>query len=400
MPRRLAVTVIGGGIGGLVCAITAAESGGAVHLYEAHEQLGGRGRTSSGPYKANLGPHVLYKDGPFWAWLRQRELLPAFARTPIGRVRFRWRGELRRTPPPASLAAILRLRRLQAPVERSFSDWARQHAAEETAQMLSAAAGVFTFHHDPGSLSAAFVWPRTVRALLTPPPAARYFVGGWSALVDSLERRAHAHGIRVETGARVTAPSGDALIVATELADARRLLGDDSLDWPSGHTVCIDLGLRARSGDPFVVSDLDEAGWVERYTAADPSLAPPREELVQAQMPIRPGEPIESAAERLEVLLDLAFPERRNRQTWRRRQVMAGRSGALDPPGRTWRDRPAIQRGDGIFVAGDMTAQPGLLGEVAWASAVAAGRAATAHARGSRPLSNGRPSPRRAGKER
>jgi hypothetical protein len=117
-------------------------------------------------------------------------------------------------------------------------------------------------------------------------------------------------------------------------------------------------------------------------------------------MPIRPGEPIESAAERLEVLLDLAFPERRNRQTWRRRQVMAGRSGALDPPGRTWRDRPAIQRGDGIFVAGDMTAQPGLLGEVAWASAVAAGRAATAHARGSRPLSNGRPSPRRAGKER
>ena len=37
--------------------------------------------------------------------------------------------------------------------------------------MLSAAAGVYTFYHDPGALSAAFVWSRTVRALLSPPPA-------------------------------------------------------------------------------------------------------------------------------------------------------------------------------------------------------------------------------------
>ncbi len=34
------------------------------------------------PYKANLGPHVLYKDGPLWAWLRERKLLPPAASTP------------------------------------------------------------------------------------------------------------------------------------------------------------------------------------------------------------------------------------------------------------------------------------------------------------------------------
>jgi hypothetical protein len=53
--------------------------------------------------------------------------------------------------------------------------------------MLSAAAGIYTFHADPGALSAAFVWQRTVRALLSVPIAAHYVVGGWSRLVASLE---------------------------------------------------------------------------------------------------------------------------------------------------------------------------------------------------------------------
>ena len=55
---------------------------------------------------------------------------------------------------------------------------------------------------------------------------------------------------------------------------------------------------------------------------------------------------------------------------------MDGRTGALDLPGTTWRDRPAVARGDGVFLAGDWTAAPGLLSEVAWASAVEASRAA------------------------
>ena len=59
------------------------------------------------------------------------------------------------------------------------------------------------------------------------------------------------------------------MIVATELSDARALLGDETLEWLSGHAVCLDLALRHRRGDPFVVVDLQETGWVERYTAAD-----------------------------------------------------------------------------------------------------------------------------------
>lgn len=169
------------------------------------------------------------------------------------------------------------------------------------------------------------------------------------------------------------------------MAEARRLLDDDGVRWTSGHTLCLDLAVRHRRGDPYVVSDLDEAGWIERFTAPDRSLAPAGEELVQAHMPIRPGEAPALAAARLERLLDAAMPDWRERETWHRRQVMDERSGALDMPGTCWRDRPAIERGDGVFLAGDMVAAPGLLAEVAWSSGVQAGTLALRAAGASKP---------------
>ncbi|HSR94790.1 MAG TPA: NAD(P)-binding protein [Solirubrobacterales bacterium] len=373
---KTTITVVGGGLAGLIAAIACAEGGAKVRLLEAHETLGGRARSADGPYKANLGPHVIYKDGDFWGWLADRDLLPPYANPPLSGIRFRWQGAARRIPPLSAVPSVLRLRGREAPTDVDFRGWVAAHSDEQTAEMLSAAAGVYTFHHDPGELSAAFVWKHSVRVLLSPPPTARYLIGGWGALVACLERRARQLGVEIETGHRVEALPDAPVIVATELEHARSLLGDDSLAWPSGHTVCIDLGLKRRRGDPFVVSDLDEAGWIERFSAADPSLAPAGEELVQAQMPVRPGESTEQAASRLDRLLDLSLPGWRERETWRRRQAMVARTGPLDHPGRSWRDRPAIDRGDGVFLAGDMVAAPGLLSEVSWASAVEASRLA------------------------
>jgi phytoene dehydrogenase-like protein len=370
------ITVVGGGLAGLTAAIACAEGGAAVMLLERSGALGGRARSSDGPYKANVGPHAFYKDGPFWGWLAERNLVPAFRGVPLAPVRFRWQQKVRRTPPLGALPAVLRLRGREAPVELDFRTWAASHTDERTAAMLSAAAGVYTFHHDPGELSAAFVWPRTVRVMLTPPPPARYLVGGWNALVTRLEARARELGVSIETGHAVSEVPSSPTILATELNVARELLGDDSLHWMSGRTVCLDLGLRHRRGDPFVVSDMDEAGWIERFSAADATLAPKGEELVQAQMPIRPTESVDDAVARLERLIDASLPEWRERETWRRRQVMDARSGALDMPGASWRDRPAVDRGDGVFLAGDMVAAPGLLSEVSWASAVEASRLA------------------------
>lgn len=376
------ITVVGGGIAGLTAAISAAEQGATVRLLEAHEELGGRARSTGGAYKANLGPHALLSSSPFWSWLGERGLLPDHARPPLSGIRFRWRNEIRRVPAVGAAVAALRLRSRSAPVELSFRAWASDLVGAEAAEILSRSGGVITYHHDPGELSAAFLWEPLVRGLLSAPPTARYPIGGWSAIIARMRDRAAALGVTIETGSRVHHLPPSPVIVAVELADARELLGDDSLRWTSGNAVCLDLALRRRRGDPFVLVDLQESGWVERFSAADHSLAPDDEELIQAQMPIRPGESQDSAARRLEGLLDAAFIGWRERETWRRRQVMTGRTGAIDMPGTTLRDRPAIDRGDGVFLAGDMAAAPGCLSEVAWATAVQASRLAVEHARG------------------
>jgi hypothetical protein len=371
------ITIIGGGLAGLTAAISAAEHGDTVRLLEAHEELGGRARSTGGPYKANLGPHALLSNSPFWAWLGERDLLPAYARPPLSGVRFRWHDEIRRVPAVGAAVAALRLRGRSAPVDGDFRSWASDLVGPEAAEALARSAGVLTYHHDPGELSARFVWEALVRGLLSAPPAARYPIGGWSSIVARMHDRALGLGVRIETGARIEALPEPPVIVATELSDARRLLSDDGLDWLSGHAVCLDLALSHRRGDPFVVVDLQETGWIERYTAADASLAPDGEELIQAQMPIRPEETADAAVLRLERLLDAAFVDWRERITWRRRQVMHNRTGALDPPGSSWQDRPAVDRGAGIYLAGDMVAAPGCLSEIAWGSAVQASQLAS-----------------------
>jgi len=377
------ITVVGGGIAGLVASIACAEGGAPVRLLEAHDALGGRGRATKPPFVASFGPHVLYANGALWRFLHERELLPPVARPPLIGVYFRAGGRRRRTPPLAFSRALLRLWRMrEAPDDVSFRDWVAGRCGDEAAARLSAACGVFAFHHDPGELAASFVWDRFRQAFLDLPPRARYVRGGWSVLIAALERGAHERGVRIETGVGTSElPAVGPAIVATELRDARVLLGDEALAWPSGRTVALDLGLSGRRA-PFVVWDLDEAGWVETYSKPDSSLAPDGHALVQAQMPLRPGEGADDGERRLEALLDVGFGGGgwRERVAFRRRQLLDGRSGALDPVGTSWRDRPAIERGDGIFLAGDSVAAPGLLSDPAVTSALEAARLAVAQA--------------------
>jgi hypothetical protein len=382
------ITVVGGGIAGLVASIACAEGGAPVRLLEAHATLGGRGRSSDGPFVANFGPHVLYANGELWRFMRERELLPPVARPPLGPIRFRVDGRLRRTAPLAFHRTIVRLWRTpEAPDDLAFHAWLAERAGERSAELLSRACGVFAFHHDPGELAAGFVWARFRQAFMDLPLKARYVRGGWSALIAALEGAARVRGVRIETGARVTdmadAGAGPA-IVATELRDARALLGDEALDWPSGRTVALDLGLSVRrggvGGDPFVVWDLDEAGWIETYSKPDATLAADGHALVQAQMPLRPGESADEGERRLEALLDMGFRDWRERVAFRRRQLLDGRSGALDLPGTSWRDRPAVDRGDGVFLCGDSVAAPGLLSDPAVTSALEAAHGALAAA--------------------
>ncbi|MFH8346879.1 FAD-dependent oxidoreductase [Streptomyces sp. NPDC018045] len=370
--RRPHITVIGGGFAGLTAAISSAEGGATVTLHEAHRALGGRARTADRPYRTNEGPHALYNGGPHWTWLKQRGLLKPLAPLPLlpaTRIRFHRNGVLRRIPP----AGLLKLRgRRRAPVDQDFFTWAASQVGEAAARAAAHYIGVATFHHDPGSLSAAFVQERLRRATALPPEA-RYIRGGWGELITRMADQARVLGVRVETGARVDAlPEDGPVIVATQLESARALLKDDRLRWESARTALLDVALRSRHGDLFAVSGLDFPGWVERFTTADRSLAPYGEELLQCQAGIGPGENRADGIARAERLLDAGFPRWRERATWRRDALALGRTGAVDLPGTTWRDRPSVDRGDGVYLAGDQVAAPGVLSEVSFSSALEA----------------------------
>jgi phytoene dehydrogenase-like protein len=179
------LTVIGGGLGGLVAAITAAEHGAEVRMYEAHARLGGRWRAADPPFVFHEGPHVLYRDGPLYPWLRQRGLLGTTRPVPVSalfRFRFRLDGRLRHRPPLDLLRILLAQ---SAPINVSFTVWAADRFGNRAAGRAAAAAGVALFHRRPGDLSAAFVHER-LRRVFAVPPRAGYRQGGWGRLMDEI----------------------------------------------------------------------------------------------------------------------------------------------------------------------------------------------------------------------
>ena len=372
------VTVIGAGLAGLIAAIESAERGAAVQLLEARSRIGGRAQSTPRPYVANLGPHVLYTGGSLWDWLVDHDLDP-HANTPdTYAIRLRWKGEIRDSVPAEILGAIAALD-ADAPNDRSFREWASERCDYAIADAIAGLAGNLTFDYDPGRLAADFVWRRIRRITLAGPRSSRYVVGGWSSLVDHLAHRARGLGVALECGVKVVDLTGlgaTAVIVAVEPTAARRLLGDPGLRVESPAVALLDVALSGHDTDPYLVVDLDEAAFVDRFTAVDPSLAPDGEELVQACVGLRPGEALPSGEARLERLLDSTFDRWRDRLRWRRRAIVRESTGALQLPGTTWKDRPAVAYRPGVWLAGDWVRADGHLAEVSCSSAVQAASSA------------------------
>ncbi|MBF6071487.1 NAD(P)-binding protein [Nocardia farcinica] len=374
------ITVVGGGLAGLTAAIACAEAGVPVRLYEAHATLGGRARATAPPYVAHEGAHVFYADGPHYAWLKRRGFVAGLGLPgPAAMARFGFRADGRVRPMLPMDVLRAQLRPVTAPVDQDFRSWAAGRWGERTATRMANAIAVATYDADTGRLSAAFVWDLVGRVFGPKVPAVRWVRGGWQRVIDRMAARAAELGVVVETGARLDAlPSGGPVVVATDLHAARRLLGDDTLAWTSGNAALLDLGVPADRRDRTILFDLDEGGFHESYTMQDPTIAPAGHSLFQLQMPVRAGESPRAAQDRLARFADLAVPGWRDRATFRRTATAKGRTGALDLPGQTWRDRPAVVRGDDVFLAGDMVAAPGMRGEISINSALHAARAAVA----------------------
>ncbi|MFD3702879.1 NAD(P)-binding protein [Nocardia sp. NPDC058658] len=373
------ITVVGGGLAGLTAAIAAAETGAPVRLFEAHKTLGGRGRATPPPHVAHEGAHVFYADGPHYTWLKERGFVAGLGWPGLAdamKLGFRTDGVIRRVPPLGMLRAQSR-KWLQAPVDVDFHTWATERWGERTATQVANAISVATYDADTGRLSAAFVWGLFQRVLGPVVPAVRWVRGGWQQTMDRMVDRATELGVDIETGSRITElPTGGPVIVATDLDSARRLLGDDTLRGTSGFAALLDLGATLDRRDRSIVFDLDEGGFHESYTMQDDTIAPAGESLYQLQMPVRDNESRDEAHQRLELFADATIPDWRARNTFRRTSTAKGRTGALDLPGTTWRDRPAIDRGDGIYLVGDMVAAPGMRGEISINSAIVAAASA------------------------
>ncbi|MFC4604358.1 FAD-dependent oxidoreductase [Rhodococcus kronopolitis] len=374
------VSVIGGGLAGLTAAIACAEAGALVTLHEAHATLGGRARATTGPYLAHDGAHVFYADGPHWRWLDRHHFVDNLCLPPLralGLLGFRHGDAFRRIPPAGMLRAQL-MPWTTAPIDKDFHSWATQHFGHTAATAMANSVGVATYDADTGRLSAAFVWNLFRRIYGPKVPGVRYVTGGWQTVTNRMADHARNLGVRIELGSRIDTLPSMPTIVATELASARALLGDSSLHWQSGHCVMLDLAVRDRRGDLFTVADLDEGGFHECYSMQDRSVAPRGESLFQIDMPVRADESIDKARTRLFHFADLSVPDWRDRVTWQRTATAKGRTGAIDLPGETWRDRPAIDRGSGVYLAGDMVAAPGMRGEIAINSALQAAAAVVA----------------------
>jgi phytoene dehydrogenase-like protein len=355
------LTIVGAGVTGLTAAIEAAERGWRVVVAEAHSEPGGRARSLAAPFRANAGPHAIYVDGSWWAWLERRGLTPPIVAAPRAASLVRAGGQL--GPWPAELSEAITALPAEAPAGESFRSWLLRHVGASAADTIVGLMFITTFDHDPGRLSAAFARERLGRALSG---GARYVVGGWSTLVGLLAERAASIGVQIRARTRVSALPAGQTILATSLATARQLTGDKSLTWPSARVATFDLGLRANAGPGwFRVMDLDDRIYAARYSMADPTLAPPGHELIQIAAACSPRERKTDAERRVQGLLDQTWPGWRGAVRWQRSSVRTHCTGAIDLPGTTWRDRPAISRGTTLAVATDQSAAPGLLAEAA-----------------------------------
>lgn len=368
------VTVVGAGISGLVTAIELAEHGLNVEVFERRPQIGGLATTATastteGSYRTNIGPRALYTNNPLFPWLARRRLLPPLAKPRLRDLRSFGvveQNEIRGAIPVLA-TTLTRLRVGEAPPELSFRDWATPKFGDRVTERLVALASLPLFHHDPGRLSAHSVHHALRSAYLD--GKVTYVRAGWSELTSTLTSAAGAAGVEIHTGADITEVPDGQVVLAIPLPAARRLLADPSLEWPSEPTALLDIGME-QGHDRAAVFGLDTCVYAARYTRWDTGLAPPGHDLVQAQAGMRPDERLDRVVERIEAHLDLSYPTWRTRERWRHRALLKHGAGPADPPGSTWRDRPAVDRGDGVHLVNDRISRPGLLSAVAVTAAL------------------------------
>lgn len=382
--------VIGGGPAGLVAACRLAEGGVETTLLEAASGLGGRAASERRDgFFLNQGPHALYVGGPAMRELKALGVELEWWNPVSSSSVFPRGGRARRSPGGVlGMAPLLRQiyrRPLTELAEISTSEWLRQTLRSEKARAAAAAfVRVTTFVADQDRLSADVAATQLRIGLW---PGVRYLESGWQSLVDALAAKASDAGVSVRTraaarllhqeagGWTVALDEGtlhaDVLVVATGgPEDAANLLGEKApaAPGPAAEISSFDLGLERlpRRSRRFALG-VDKPTYLSRHSAPDHRDGSLLSLASYAREP-RPA---------LEKLADVIQPGWRDLVTLERfLPRMVPISAIATPETRGLAGRPAVDRGEGLFLAGDWIGPEGWLVDAAIASGAAAAAAA------------------------
>lgn len=267
----------------------------------------------------------------------------------------------------------------------SAAEWIRQSLGSERARASAAAlVRVTSFVADQETLSADVAATQLKIGLL---PGVRYLRGGWQSLVDALAARAEADGAVLRTRAGVRGLSrgadgweavldGETLRAAVVVVAAggpeavRKLLGERSpaAPGPAVEISVLDLGLKSlpRRSRRFALG-IDTPTYLSRHSPPD------HPDGVLLSLASYTREPRVA----LEVLADAVQPGWREQLTLERfLPRMVAVSAIPTPDGGGLAGRPDVDRGDGLYLAGDWIGAEGWLVDAALASGAAAAAAA------------------------
>jgi phytoene dehydrogenase-like protein len=267
----------------------------------------------------------------------------------------------------------------------STAEWLRRSLRSERARASAAAlVRVTTFVADQESLSADVAATQLKIGLW---PGVRYLRGGWQSLVDALAARAGADGAKLRTRAAVRGLErgsegwevrldgeslrADVVVVAAGGPDAiAKVLGERSpaAPGPAAELSVLDLGLRSlpRRSQRFALG-VDQPTYLSRHS-------PPEHRdgvlLTLASYAREPRAALEALADtvqpgwREQVMLERFLPR------------MVAVSAIPTPAIGGLPGRPGVERGEGLYLAGDWVGGEGWLVDAAISSGASAAAAA------------------------
>ncbi len=406
------VSIVGGGIAGLIAAVELARSGMKVRLFESAADLGGRARTRDvDGFLLNQGPHALYRLGALKRELDRLAISYSGGRALGGTRQAIREGKLHDLPISAASLAMTSLFRIRdklafggvfkaitdgATGEGSFSHWLdRQKLSPVLRQSLEALGRLTSYANGSDVVSAAAMLDQIRLGL----GGTLYLDGGWSTIIVGLAEAARKDGAELNTGASVERVLVEGARSVVVLADGTRAEADATLLALGPHEAAklaptvSGLAAAAREAIPVRANTLDLALKRMPEKAHDfalgidgpfylslhsnsAKLAPKGGAVVHVAKYLPAGEgPQRNAIEELEGIAVLGMPGWRELEV--RRQELRGMT-VSNAFVRWDRKRPAVAVADapGLFIAGDWVGDHGMIADAAAASAVEAAGAA------------------------